>query len=93
MVAAMIISISVMRIAPNIKRFAEWGEVTLFVYIYHLFFEAALKIVVNKGYLPSGVIPIFGYSVLLTLFLIWASKYKLFNIVMNPITHYLKRRK
>jgi len=92
MVAAMIISISVMRIAPNNKRFAEWGKVTLFVYMYHLFFEAVLKIVVHKGYLPSGVIPIFLYSVLLTLLLVWASKYKLFNMVMNPVTYYLKRR-
>jgi fucose 4-O-acetylase-like acetyltransferase len=92
LVAAIFLSLLVMRITPDTKRFAKWGKVTLFVYMYHLFFEAVLKIVVNKGWLPSGVIPILMYSVILTIFLIWASKIKFFNIVMNPITHFLYAR-
>ncbi len=91
--AAMVISIFVMRITPSSSIFAKWGQCTLFIYMYHLFFEAALKILVNKGYLPSGIVPIFIYSVALTMFLVWTSQFRLFNIILNPITNILSKKK
>lgn len=86
---AIVLSSFVMRLTPINNHFSEWGKYTLFVYMYHLFLEAFLKIVVNKGYLPSGVFPIILYSVGLTFFLIIISKNKILNLMMNPISSIL----
>ena len=92
-ILAILLSLSFMRIIPESKKLSEWGKTTLFVYMYHLFFEAVLKIVVHKGYLPSGIFPLFLYSVILMLFLIWCSKFKLLSITLNPISYFIEKKK
>lgn len=86
MMSAILLSPVVMRVSPSSGRLSDWGRVTLFIYVYHLFFEAIIKMIVKRGILPSGLFWIFIYSVLLTMFLLWLSKSKFFNIIMNPFT-------
>ena len=91
-VIAILLSVAFLRITPDSKHLSKWGRATLFVYMYHLFFEAVLKIIVQKGYLPNGFFPILLYSVLLTLFLLWSSNIRLLNIILNPISYLIEKK-
>lgn len=92
MIFAIILSVSFLKLTPENKYLSKWGRATLFVYMYHLFFEAVLKIIVHKGYLPDGFFPILFYSVVLMLFLLWCSNIRLLNIILNPISYLIEKK-
>lgn len=90
--SAVFCSLLIMRLVIPLYRVASWGKCTLFIYMYHLFLEAVLKIVIVKGFLPTGIIPIFIYSVAITMFLIWAYRFDVLNVIMNPISYLISRK-
>lgn len=91
--SSIILGAMVMRIIPNNKVLAKWGTVTLFIYIYHSFAVNILHLLTYKNILPHNKLILFVYAVTITLGLVFLSHSKFLNILLNPISYYIKREK
>ena len=90
---SVIISAMVLRIIPANRTLAVWGEKTLFVFIYHSFAVRELLIpLIDAGFLPQNKWSLFAYTVIIFLGLLLLSHFKLFNILLNPITYFRSLR-
>ncbi len=91
-IAAVIISIFIMRIIQHRIIFSEYGSKTLFIYMYHTFIVLSLRSLISKGYLPQNEIILLFYTIAILIGLILLSKISFFTYLMNPITYISKKR-
>ena len=77
-----------MRIIPSNKKMAQWGTVTLIAYVYH----PPLLVILNKVLMIFSLHPslpiLFVMAVVIIAFLFYISRYKLVNILVNPVTYW-----
>ena len=85
---ATIISIMVIRIVKVNQSMSNWGTKTMIIYVYHSFVVSALRIIVARGIIPQNEYFLFLYAILITMGLLCMSRFKLFNIIMNPFSFY-----
>lgn len=93
LLSSIILGAMVMRIVPNNKVLAKWGSITMFVYIYHSFIVNVLYKLAYQNIIPHNELILFVYAVTTTLGLVFFSHSKILNIILNPVSHYLKRKK
>ncbi len=92
LLAALLTGMAAMRMAPVRDALARWGAQTLFIYLYHSFAIQALIVIIRRGYLPQDEVLFFLYSVLVFAGLIWLSRFRLFHILLHPISYFRKNR-
>lgn len=86
-------SAMVMRLIPTINRIDKLGKnITMFIFIYHMFAVYLLVYLVSHGVLVQNEILLFIYSVIATVILVLLSKIKFFNILLNPITYFVQKK-
>ena len=86
-------SAMVMRIVPVLPSVAKLGgAISMFVYIYHMFFIDFLKYAVHHGYLPSNELFLFTYTVISFVVLLLMSKMKIMVILLNPISYFCSKK-
>ena len=90
-IAAIIISIFIMRIVLYKEVFPKYGSKTLFIYMYHTFIVLSLRSLIAKGYLPQNEIILLFYTIAILIGLILLSKISFFTFLMNPITYISKK--
>ena len=88
---AIVLGLFVLRLVPTNMKFAKWGSVTLFIFIYHTFAINVLLKITKNGYIPQNEIMLFVYAVIITFGLLYLSHFKLFNILLNPLCYYRKQ--
>lgn len=89
---AIMLSIIVLRLVPASNLLANYGRVTLFIYVYH---SLALKLLfqfISRGVLPNNELLLVVYSILIILGLLLLSQFKVFHILLNPISYYYESR-
>ena len=91
--SAIILSIAVMRLTPTHQTLAKWGSITMFIYIYHSFAVNFLNAIIKRGYIPQNELLLFAYSIAIMLCLLTLSRFRLFNILLNPLTYIKERNK
>lgn len=91
--SATIMGAMVMRLVPTKTLLSHWGSLTLFIYIYHSFVIEALRLAIKHGYFPQNELILIIMSVVITMGLILLSNIKFFNILLNPVSYFLKNRK
>lgn len=89
---AILLSIMVMRLVPTNDTFAKWGRKTMFIFIYHTFAINILIELTKRNIIPQNEILLFVYAVIITLGLLFLSRFKLLNICLNPISFYRDRK-
>lgn len=83
----------VMRIVPVLPSVAKLGGgISMFVYIYHMFFVDFLKFATHHGYLPSNELFLFSYTVISFVVLLFMSKIKIMVILLNPISYLCSKK-
>ena len=83
----------VMRLIRTINRIDMLGKnISMFIFIYHMFAVYLLVYLVSNGFLVQNEILLFIYSVIGTVILVLLSKIKLFNILLNPITYFVQKK-
>lgn len=88
-VSALILSLCFMKLTVYIKDkpiITKIGQMTLLIYIYHIFFAKLYQhfnAVVN---IPNGIIACVLYSLLTIMIIVFFSRLKLFTWVLNPIS-------
>lgn len=87
LVSAIIMGTFVMRLVMLKPSFSEWGKNTLFIYIYHSFLTQAFRFIFNHGYLPQQEWACIVISVIIMAVLLFLSKIRFFNILMNPVSY------
>lgn len=83
-------SAMVMRIVSVLPLVA--GVISMFVYIYHMFFVDFLKYAVHYGYLPSNELFLFTYTVISFVALLFMSRIKIMVILLNPISYLCSKK-
>lgn len=87
---AIILSLLVMRIVPTNSTFAKWGCVTMFIFIYHTFAINFLLELTKRKIIPQNEFLLFVYAVIITVALVFLSRFKLMNYLLNPLSSYRK---
>ena len=83
----------VMRLIRTINRIDKLGKnISMFIFIYHMFAVYLLVYLVSRGILVQNEILLFVYSVIATVLLVLLSKIKLFNVLLNPITYFIEKK-
>ena len=91
-VLAVFISFMVLRLVSARKILADCGVKTLFIYVYH---SLALKLLfqfISRGYLPKNEILLVVYSILIIIGLLFLSRFKVFYMLLNPISYFCESR-
>ena len=89
---ALVVGFMVMRLIPTNKTLAKWGLATLFIFIYHSFaLREFLLPLIDRGYLPGNEWLLLIYAIIVFFGLLFLSRFKFFNILLNPISYYLNR--
>lgn len=83
-----ILSVMVLKLVRPNSHFAKWGERTLFIYIYHTLALKLLFQLIFRNYLPQNEWILAVYAILITMGLLYLSRYKVFNMLLNPISDY-----
>ena len=91
LVFATILGFMTMSVVRVQSTMAKMGRATLVIYIYHSFIVQGMRVLVKQGILPGNEIMLFLYAVAITLGLAYLSRFKLLNLLLNPITY--KERK
>lgn len=89
-VTAIVMSVAVINLTPDVKLFAKWGKSTLYIYIYHAFITYGLWIIALSLEIDFNAINVLLYiamSVVTVALIIWFSKYKLADIILHPISY------
>lgn len=90
---AIIMSVAVINLIPDVKLFAKWGKSTLYIFIYHAFITYGLWQIALRLELDFNTIHILLYlamSVVTVFLIIWFSRYKLADIILHPISYVLE---
>ena len=89
---AVVVSTMVMRLIPTNATLAKWGCSTLFIYIYHMFaLREFLFPLIDAGILPQNEWLLLIYAIIIFFGLLFLSRFRIFNILLNPISYYLNR--
>ena len=87
---AMFLSIMIMRIVRVQPFIAEMGGATLVIYVFHSFLTQGIKGLVKQGILSVNEVTILLIAITITIGLAYLSRFKIINIMLNPIT-YMKK--
>lgn len=87
---AICLSFFVMRLVRVNSYMAKFGGATLVIYIYHSFITQGLRVFIKNGYLPEDEILLIFYAFVITIGLAYLSQFKIFKILLNPITYFRK---
>lgn len=90
--SAIVISIFIMRIVVDNNILSKYGSKTLFIYMYHTFIVLGLRSVISKGYFWENEIILIVYTICIIVFLLLLSHIKFFNILMNPLTYFFRKK-
>ena len=90
-IAATVLSAFVIRVVKSNLALSNLGRYTLFIYCYHMFFIACLNRIVTFGWIPIGFVAMLISSVVLTMLLVWMSRIKVLNIILNPISYFFSQ--
>ena len=88
--SSIVLGILVMRIVPTNGTLAKWGCVTMFIYIYHTFAINVLLELTKRNIIPQNEFWLFVYAIIITLGLLFLSRFKLLNYFLNPISSFRK---
>ena len=91
LIAAIIMGTMVMRLVQVKPMFSQWGKITLFIYIYHSFLIEAFRYVLKQGYFPKYEWICIVMSVIIMTVLLFLSRIRLLNILLNPVSYLLKK--
>ena len=91
LLSAMIISFMVLCLIKTSALFAQWGTKTLAIYVYHTFLILFMLYLIRQGILPQNSILLFFYAAAITIVLVYLSRFKLFNILLNPVSYFLEK--
>ena len=83
-----ILSVMILKLVRPSSHLAKWGERTLFIYIYHTLALKLLFQLIFRNYLPQNEWILAVYAILITMGLLYLSRYKVFNMLLNPISDY-----
>lgn len=89
--SSIVLGLLVMRIVPTNVTIAKWGSVTMFIFIYHTFAINILLELIKRNMIPQNELLLFVYAVIITLGLLFLSRYKLLNYFLNPISSFVKK--
>ena len=88
---AILISPFVMRLIPVSNELARYGQRTMHIFIYHFFVVSeCLCVLIDKAFLPQNEIIVFVYAISIVMFLLFLSRFRLFEIMLNPITFFVE---
>ena len=90
-VLAIILSMMMMRIVRSQSYISNWGAKTLVIYMFHSFAIKIANVFIARGYIPQNEVLLFVYAVIITLLLAFLSQFQFFNVLLNPIGHYLHK--
>ena len=90
---AIIIGSMIMRLTPTNATLARWGSVTMFIYIYHSIAVLFLYIAINRYIIPNNEFLLFIYGIIVTLCMIYLSRIRYFNVLLNPISYFYNNHK
>ena len=77
-----------LRLIPTNETIAKWGKATLFIFIYHSFAVREFLIpLIDTGFLPQNECFLIVYTVTVFWGLLFFSRFRLFNILLNPISY------
>lgn len=86
--SAFVICIMVLRLVPTNASLAKWGGCTMFIFIYHSFaLREFLFPLIKFGFIPKNEFLLLIYAIIITFGLLFFSKNKFLNILLNPITN------
>lgn len=86
--AAIIVSTMIMRLIRVQALMAKLGGATLAIYVFHSFITQGVKTIIKQGYLPGNEVSLFIFSVLITIGLAQLSRYKIVNMMLNPVSYF-----
>lgn len=89
--AAIFISTMVMRLVRVQPLMAKYGGATLVIYIFHSFVIQGVRMLIKQGYLPSNEVALFIIAVVITLGLVYLSRFQIVNFMLNPVTYVRNR--
>ena len=92
LLSATIVGVMVMRLVPTSPLLSRWGNITLFIYIYHSFAIGALRLAIKHDYFPPNMWILIILAVVITMGLVLLSHIKVLNILLNPISYFLKKK-
>jgi fucose 4-O-acetylase-like acetyltransferase len=85
---ATVLGAMLMRLVPTVEIMSKWGSKTLFIYIFHsIIIKGGVSPLITLGYIPQNEGFLFVYTIIITCGLLYLSKIKLFNIMLNPISY------
>lgn len=90
---AIVMSVAVINLTPDVKLFAKWGKSTLYIFIYHAFITYGLWQIALRLELDFNTIHILLYlamSVVTVVLIIWFSRYKLADIILHPMSYVIE---
>ena len=87
---AIIVGYLIMRIVYAKPILSKYGNCTLAIFMYHIFFVLALRPLFANHVIPSNDIFLIGYTICLCTILTWIiTKFKIVTIMLNPILYLL----
>lgn len=93
-ISAIITGLMVMRLVPTKATFfSQWGKITLFIYVYHLFVINVLRYVIKRNFFPQNEWLLWILPVVITMGLIILSHVKFFHILLNPVSYLTEKVK
>ena len=91
LLSALFTGLAVMRLTPVHVSLAHWGSQTLFIYVYHSFAIQAVEAAISHGYLPQHEVLFFLYAVLIFTALIFLSHFRIFHILIHPVSYFKEK--
>lgn len=87
---AIIVGYLIMRIVYAKPILSKYGNCTLAIFMYHIFFVMALRPLFANHAIPSNEIFLIGYTICICTILTWIiTKFKIATIMLNPISYVL----
>lgn len=94
LISAIITGLMVMRLTPTKATFfTQWGRITLFIYVYHLFIINLLRYAIKHNFFPQNEWLLFIPPIFITMGLILLSRVKFFHILLNPVSYIAEKVK
>ena len=88
---SIVLGICIMSVIPVIEKAAFLGAKTLTFYVYHMLFLLPASIIYKK--FETNLLIDITTSFIIIFMIIIMSKYKLFNILLNPISYFVEKNK
>ena len=89
--SSIIIGLMVMCLTPTkVTFFSQWGRITLFIYVYHLFVIFVLRYAIKPNYFPQSEWLLWILPVFITMGLIILSHVKFLHLLLNPVSYMIE---